>query len=140
MTAHESRPAVRSCVPHGVIRPARPSRIVVVLAFAALSACGRQQEVATDSGPRMVQLVPVTQEGANELREFTGRVEQTSISPLAFEVSGRVVQIAVLDGARVRRGQLIARIDPEPYELQVRRAEAQYNATCRRPQAQSSAA
>ncbi|MGF6574244.1 RND family efflux transporter, MFP subunit [Paraburkholderia fungorum] len=126
MTAHESRPAVRSCVLHEVERPVRRSRIVIVLALAALSACGRQQEVATDTGPRMVQLVPVTQEGANELREFTGRVEQTSISPLAFEVSGRVVQIAVLDGGRVRKGQLIARIDPEPYELVVRRAEAQY--------------
>jgi RND family efflux transporter MFP subunit len=112
---------------HGVKRPARRSRIVVVLALGLLSACGRQQEAATETGPRMVQLVPVTQEGANELREFTGRVEQTSISPLAFEVSGRVIQIAVLDGARVRKGQLIARIDPEPFELQVRRAEAQYN-------------
>ncbi|WP_246279088.1 efflux RND transporter periplasmic adaptor subunit [Paraburkholderia ultramafica] len=99
----------------------------MVLALGLLSACGRQQEAPTETGPRMVQLVPVTQEGANELREFTGRVEQTSISPLAFEVSGRVVQIAVLDGARVRKGQLIARVDPEPFELQVRRAEAQYN-------------
>ncbi|CAB3792795.1 Toluene efflux pump periplasmic linker protein TtgG [Paraburkholderia ultramafica] len=127
MTAHESRPATRSCVLHGVRRPACRSRIVVVLALGLLSACGRQQEAPTETGPRMVQLVPVTQEGANELREFTGRVEQTSISPLAFEVSGRVVQIAVLDGARVRKGQLIARVDPEPFELQVRRAEAQYN-------------
>jgi membrane fusion protein, multidrug efflux system len=126
MTAHENRPAVRSGVLHGEKRPARRSRIVVVLAFGLLSACGRQQEAATETGPRMVQLVPVVQEGANELREFAGRVEQTSISPLAFEVSGRVVQIAVLDGGRVRKGQLIARIDPEPYELQVRRAEAQY--------------
>jgi RND family efflux transporter MFP subunit len=127
MIAYESRPAVRSCVLHGVKRPARRSRIVVVLALGLLGACGRHQEAAPETGPRMVQLVPVTQEAANELREFTGRVEQTSISSLAFEVSGRVVQIAVLDGARVRKGQLIARIDPEPYELQVRRAEAQYN-------------
>jgi membrane fusion protein, multidrug efflux system len=126
MTAHENRPAVRSCVLHGAQRPRRRARIAAVLALAALSACSRQQEAAPDTGPRMVQLVPVAQQGANELREFTGRVEQTSISPLAFEVSGRVVEIAVLDGGRVRKGQLIARIDPEPYELQVRRAEAQY--------------
>lgn len=126
MSAHESRPALGSCALHGVRRPARRSRIVVALAFGLLSACGRQQEAATETGPRMVQLVPVTQEGANELREFTGRVEQTSISPLAFEVSGRVVQIAVLDGARVRKGQLIARVDPEPFQLVARRADAQY--------------
>ena len=127
MTAQECRSAARPCVLHGVKRPSRRSRIVMVLALVLLGACGRHQEAVTETGPRMVQLVPVAQEGANELREFAGRVEQTSISSLAFEVSGRVVQIAVLDGARVRKGQLIARIDPEPYELQVRRAEAQYN-------------
>jgi RND family efflux transporter MFP subunit len=41
-------------------------------------------------------------------------------------VSGRVVQIAVLEGASVKRGQLIARIDDEPYKLQLERANAQY--------------
>jgi RND family efflux transporter MFP subunit len=126
MSAHESRRAVRSCVLHEVKRPARRSQVVIVLALVLLGACGRRQEAVTETGPRMVQLVPVSQQGANELREFSGRVEQTSISPLAFEVSGRVVQIAVLDGARVRKGQLIARVDPEPYELQLRRAEAQH--------------
>ncbi|WP_341316899.1 efflux RND transporter periplasmic adaptor subunit [Paraburkholderia sp. IMGN_8] len=60
------------------------------------------------------------------MREFTGRIEQTSISPLAFEVSGRIVEIAVRDGGAVKKGQLIARIDAEPYELQLRRADAQY--------------
>jgi RND family efflux transporter MFP subunit len=64
--------------------------------------------------------------GAGELRDFAGLVEQTSISPLAFEVTGRIVEIAVPEGRPVRKGQLIARVDPEPFELQLRRAEAQY--------------
>ena len=51
------------------------------------------------------------------------RVEafMTQIAP---EVAGDVHEVAVKDNARVRKGQLLFRIDPEPYELAVRSAEA----------------
>jgi membrane fusion protein, multidrug efflux system len=40
-------------------------------------------------------------------------------------VAGQVVEIAVVDNQRVRRGQLLFRIDPEPYQIAVDQAEAQ---------------
>jgi len=39
-------------------------------------------------------------------------------------VSGQVVEIAVKDNQRVRKGQLLFRIDPEPYTIAVDQAEA----------------
>jgi len=39
-------------------------------------------------------------------------------------VSGQVVEIAVRDNQVVRKGQLLFRIDPEPYEIAVEQAEA----------------
>ena len=39
-------------------------------------------------------------------------------------VSGQVVEIAVRDNQRVRKGQLLFRIDPEPYQIAVDQAEA----------------
>ncbi len=39
-------------------------------------------------------------------------------------VSGQVVEIAVRDNQIVRKGQLLFRIDPEPYEIAVEQAEA----------------
>jgi membrane fusion protein, multidrug efflux system len=39
-------------------------------------------------------------------------------------VSGQVVEIAVTDNQRVRKGQLLFRIDPVPYQIAVARAEA----------------
>ena len=39
-------------------------------------------------------------------------------------VSGQVVEIAVRDNQLVRKGQLLFRIDPEPYEIAVEQAEA----------------
>ncbi len=40
-------------------------------------------------------------------------------------VAGQVVEIAVTDNQRVRRGQMLFRIDPAPYQIAVDQAEAQ---------------
>ena len=40
-------------------------------------------------------------------------------------VAGQVVEIAVIDNQRVQRGQLLFRIDPEPYQIAIDQAEAQ---------------
>src|SRR5262249_46152883 len=39
-------------------------------------------------------------------------------------VSGQVVEIAVVDNQRVHKGQLLFRIDPEPYQIAVAQANA----------------
>jgi membrane fusion protein (multidrug efflux system) len=43
---------------------------------------------------------------------------------LNARVSGQVVEIAVRDNQRVRQGQVLVRIDPEPYQIAVDQAEA----------------
>ncbi len=42
-------------------------------------------------------------------------------------VSGQVVEVAVKDNQRVRKGQLLFRIDPEPYRIAVEQAAARLN-------------
>lgn len=74
---------------------------------------------------RPVPLATVAGRESTSIRELLGRVEQTTVSPLAFEVDGRVVDILIREGESVKAGALIARLDPEPYQLQVRKAQAQ---------------
>jgi membrane fusion protein (multidrug efflux system) len=45
-----------------------------------------------------------------------------SVSP---QVNGQIVQVFVRDGARVKRGELLFRIDPQPYRVALEQAEAQ---------------
>jgi len=45
-----------------------------------------------------------------------------SVSP---QVNGQIVQVFVRDGARVKRGDLLFRIDPEPYRVALENAQAQ---------------
>ena len=51
------------------------------------------------------------------------RVE-TFLTQVAPEVAGDVLEVGVKDNTMVRKGQLLFRIDPEPYQLAVRSAEA----------------
>lgn len=51
------------------------------------------------------------------------RVE-TFLTQIASEEAGDVLEVAVKDNSQVRKGQLLFRIDPEPYEIAVRTAEA----------------
>ena len=48
----------------------------------------------------------------------------TFLTQTAPEVSGDVLQVAVKDNSTVKKGQLLFRIDPEPYEVALRSAEA----------------
>ena len=51
------------------------------------------------------------------------RVE-TFLTQIAPEVAGDVLEVGVKDNGAVKKGQLLFRIDPEPYEIAVRSAEA----------------
>jgi HlyD family secretion protein len=56
-----------------------------------------------------------------------GNVDVRQIA-LAFNGNGRVVQMRVIEGDRVRAGELLAALDKEPLQLRVARAEAQLQA------------
>jgi len=56
-------------------------------------------------------------------------VVQGYVVQMASEVGGRVVEIAVLDNARVEAGQLLYRIDPQPYKIAIAEAEARLEET-----------
>jgi HlyD family secretion protein len=53
----------------------------------------------------------------------TGTVEGTQVD-VSAKVAGRIVELAVRDGQRVERGQLIARLDAAELDADVHRAEA----------------
>ena len=51
------------------------------------------------------------------------RVE-TFLTQIAPEIAGEVVEVDVKDNEAVKKGQLLFRVDPEPYSIAVRSAEA----------------
>jgi multidrug resistance efflux pump len=48
----------------------------------------------------------------------------TLLVQIAAEVTGQVTQVGVTDNGRVKKGQVLFRIDPEPFEIALRKADA----------------
>lgn len=63
----------------------------------------------------------------NELKiTYPGRIQAAAEVDLSFRVAGPVIEVPVEVGRYVRKGEVIARIDPRDYELQFKATEAEY--------------
>jgi membrane fusion protein (multidrug efflux system) len=68
------------------------------------------------------------------------QVKQDIVS-VSAQVNGPIIQVFVKDGARVKRGDVLFRIDPQPYQVALEQAEAQLaNAKLQTTQLQTQAA
>ncbi len=96
------------------------------------SATGDSTSASTATGdgtPQSQLALPVTADAAREgdlvLRvNTTGQIRSDAAVKLRAEVSGTVVQVLVRPGARVTKGQVLIRLDPYPFDLAVREAQA----------------
>ena len=62
---------------------------------------------------------------ADRLTPYTSQaVAQAYIVGIAPEVAGRIIEVDVEDNQPVKAGQILFRIDPEPYQIAVEQAEA----------------
>lgn len=66
--------------------------------------------------------------GHEEMQEILlpGKIKASLDVNLSFKVSGTIQKIYVNTGDRVRRGQLLAEMDPKDYEIQFSATEAEY--------------
>jgi RND family efflux transporter MFP subunit len=100
------------------------ARIVACFVFfALLSGCG-QEAAPPELPPRAILWQRVSGESINDQRIISGIVTAVSDTRLAFEVGGIVETVEVSLGDRVESEQVLARLDPEPFELAVSDAEA----------------
>lgn len=76
---------------------------------------------------RSVKIETVVRADSLLEKSFPGIITGGGEINLAFRVAGPIAQIAVKEGDYVRAGQLIARIDPRDYEVQLQAAQAQYD-------------
>ena len=95
------------------------------LALLLLAACGQKAE-EKKAGPPPA-LITVTQVGSGEfevVEETLGTLEVLADPKVGAEVPGRVVQVLARSGQRVKKGQLLAVIDPGDTTLANRADEA----------------
>jgi len=82
-------------------------------------------QASPEPPPRVVSVAKVGHESVARPIRAAGLVAAKREANLAFLESGRLVWVGVETGAHVRRGQVLARIDPTPFDADARRAGAE---------------
>lgn len=89
-----------------------------------MAGCGKAPEPPPEP-VRPVHVIKVGDPSHERLRTFAGTVRPAVEADISFRVAGKIVELPIKPGVEVRAGDLIARLDPSDYELQVKQSEAQ---------------
>ncbi len=88
---------------------------IALLAFLAVG-CSKKQEAQTTAEAVKVKEITIGTDGATtsarDAYGYSGTVEEENGSSLSFTTGGTILQLKVKVGDRVRKGQLIATVDP----------------------------
>lgn len=103
-------------------RVARWSPVTIVMLL-TLGGCGEPEPEREIIRP--VQAVKVGDMGELQRRGFPGRAQATQEIDLAFRVQGPLITRPVNVGDVVKTGDVVARIDPRDFEVNLRNVEAQ---------------
>ena len=103
------------------------NRILLIALLLCLQACSEStKEVKIDS-PIAVQLFRADSVNITTAYEFPATVSAVKNVDLKFEISGRLVFANLVEGSMVAKGQVLARIDPTPFERQLVEAKIRFD-------------
>jgi RND family efflux transporter MFP subunit len=98
--------------------------LVLACLFVGATGCGGEAP-PPELPPRAIKWERVSSSAAAEQRVISGIVTAVSDTQLAFQVGGTVETVEVDLGDAVKSGQVLVRLDPEPFELTVSDADAE---------------
>lgn len=101
------------------------SFLIAGLIVPGLLLLGCQKEEAKPEIIRPVRAIKIAGDAGFAGRSFPGRAEATTELNLGFEVAGTIIARPVNKGDKVKRGQILARLDPRDFKNELAAAAAQ---------------
>ncbi len=101
----------------------------IIALWLLLGLAGCVERSAPEPQPTIIQavkIITVATAGPQSWRTFPAEVEAHAASTLAFRVSGQIIDFPVTAGVRVKKGQLLARLDPTDFALRLDDREARF--------------
>ena len=98
---------------------------LIFLAILSLASCHRKS-----ISPKQVQYVKTTVAeavGAESMVSYPGKTKASEVVSSSFKVSGTLSKLYVREGSYVKKGQLIAELDPHDYQVQLTATQAEYD-------------
>ncbi len=100
---------------------------IVMVSFIVLSGCSKKEEPVKKEVVRPAKIMTIKDAETSKSFKFPGKVQALDRVELSFEVSGKLIQIAIKEGQRVKKGAVIAKIDPANYQSKLAAKRAQVN-------------
>ena len=99
----------------------------VALLAAGLAGCSegpKAQASGAEPAPEQVGFVTLKQSPRPHIRELPGRIAPTRIAEVRARVAGIVMARSFDQGSRVTAGDILYKLDPAPYEVELQATEA----------------
>jgi membrane fusion protein (multidrug efflux system) len=108
------------------MRLTRPISIATLGALLILAGCNDEQQQGGGFAfpPPQVAVITVKAEDVPITNDLPGRIAATRVAEVRPRVSGIVVERVFEQGSQVKEGDVLYRIDPAPFQVQVDSAEA----------------
>ena len=103
------------------------SAVLMSSVFLLLTACTEQAAQSdVEQVVRPVKLFKINSNSDQAIRSFPAEVVANQGSYLAFRVNGELLEFPALAGQHVEKGELLAKLDPEDFELQYEERKARF--------------
>ncbi|MEM9784461.1 MAG: efflux RND transporter periplasmic adaptor subunit [Pseudomonadota bacterium] len=99
--------------------------LLMLTATMALAACDDEDVAETAERVRAIKTYEVTEPAGADIRRYSGTLVASDTSALSFPQSGTVETVAVAQGERIAAGDVLATLDPTPFELDRNAAQAE---------------
>lgn len=106
-----------------------PAKLFIVLtSMLIISACDSGKKIEADEPIlRPVRTSVIEQVESGPFQEFTAVVDASQKVDLAFKISGRIVDMPVKPGDKIKKGQLVASLDDADIKVQLVEAKSSYD-------------
>lgn len=102
---------------------------LVVISLITGCSESKEQRADTPKPPRPAKITSVTAEAGDSLKTFPATVEPSLYAHLAFRVNGEIIELPVVAGQEVEKGQVLAKLDDKDFVVQQKQAKAKYDLT-----------
>jgi len=102
---------------------------LVIMTLFVLTGCSKKEEPVKAEVIRPAKIMTIIDADKTKKFKFPGKVQALDRVELSFEVSGKIIEVAVKEGQHIKKGDLIARIDPSDYKNELEARQAAVNQT-----------
>lgn len=102
--------------------------ILTAAGAAVLAACSHSHAQSTSNAappPPSVTVAEVIARPLHHWDELTGELQAVNTVEVRPRVSGFIDSVEFIEGARVRKGQVLFQIDPRPFQIEIERLDAE---------------